>query len=180
MRGSTATFLVSSKRAETRKDRVYLKAWDERDHHSLILRPADQPGMDFFAFKVSDAKTLLLLVADLRDAGVRAERLPAGDLLATGERFRFEVPTGHLIEIYAEKEDIGNGLPYENPAPWTPAAEHGIAPTRMDHCLLVGPDPTALGEIFTGILGFYVTERLVTEDGKTDLGVLAQLLEQDA
>jgi catechol 2,3-dioxygenase len=159
---------------ETGRDaqgRVYLKAWDERDHHSLILRPADQPGMDFFAFKVSDAKTLLRLVADLRDAGVRAERLPAGDLLATGERFRFEVPTGHLVELYAEKEDVGNGLPYENPGPWTPAAEHGIAPTRMDHCLLVGPNLDGARDIFTGILGFYVTERLVMDDGKTDLGV---------
>ncbi len=36
--------------------RVYLKAWDEFDRHSVILRKADTAGIDLFAFKVdSDA-----------------------------------------------------------------------------------------------------------------------------
>jgi len=33
------------------KGRVYLKAWDEQDHHSIILREADIPGADYIAFK---------------------------------------------------------------------------------------------------------------------------------
>ena len=51
--------------------RVYLKAWDERDHHSIILRQADQAGMDFFAFKVDSAATMDKLEADLRDFGLK-------------------------------------------------------------------------------------------------------------
>jgi len=46
---------------ETGRDdqgRVYFKCWDERDHHSLILREADSAGLDFFAFKVLDDATL--------------------------------------------------------------------------------------------------------------------------
>ena len=42
---------------ETGRDsqgRVYFKAWDERDHNSVVLRQADQAGIDFFAFKVLD------------------------------------------------------------------------------------------------------------------------------
>ena len=39
--------------AEGRDGRVYLKAWDEHDHHSVILREADGPGMDRMGFKVS-------------------------------------------------------------------------------------------------------------------------------
>ncbi|MEZ5477723.1 MAG: VOC family protein [Thiolinea sp.] len=38
--------------------RVYLRCWDERDHHSLILREADQAGMDFMGFKVDSEATL--------------------------------------------------------------------------------------------------------------------------
>ena len=38
--------------------RVYLKAYDEFDHHSLILRPADRAGMDYFAFKVDTDESL--------------------------------------------------------------------------------------------------------------------------
>ena len=36
--------------------RVYLKGWDEFDRHSIILRQADSPGMDFAGFKVADAE----------------------------------------------------------------------------------------------------------------------------
>lgn len=35
---------------ETGRDsrgRVYFKAWDERDHNSVVLRQADRAGMDF-------------------------------------------------------------------------------------------------------------------------------------
>jgi hypothetical protein len=46
---------------ETARDeagRVYLKAWDEFDHHSVILREASTPGMDFFGFKVANETAL--------------------------------------------------------------------------------------------------------------------------
>jgi catechol 2,3-dioxygenase len=36
---------------ETGKDasgRHYFKGWDERDHHSVIIRQADRAGIDFF------------------------------------------------------------------------------------------------------------------------------------
>lgn len=159
---------------ETGRDaqgRVYFKAWDERDHNSLILRQADKAGMDFFAFKVLDKATLDKLDQDLQAYGVKTERIPAGELLETGERVRFEIPTGHLIELYAEKTDVGNGMPYTNPDPWTPAAEHGIAPVRMDHCLLYGPDIDGVKKLFTEVLGFYLVEHVLLEDGKTDLAI---------
>jgi catechol 2,3-dioxygenase-like lactoylglutathione lyase family enzyme len=46
---------------ETGRDpagRVYFKAWDERDHSSVVLRRADTAGIDHFAFKVRDRATL--------------------------------------------------------------------------------------------------------------------------
>jgi catechol 2,3-dioxygenase len=38
--------------------RAYLKAWDEYDHHSLVLQEADSPGLDHFAFKVQNETDL--------------------------------------------------------------------------------------------------------------------------
>lgn len=159
---------------ETGKDasgRVYFKAWDERDHNSLILREAESAGMDFFAFKVLDEATLNKLEMDLQAYGVTTERIPAGELLETGERVRFEIPTGHLIELYWDKKDVGNGLGYTNPQPWNEAAEQGIAPVRMDHCLLYGPDIDAVQKLFTEVLGFYLVENVLLEDGKTNLAI---------
>jgi len=37
---------------------VYLKAWDEHDHHSVVLRQAETPGMDYYGFKVDSKATL--------------------------------------------------------------------------------------------------------------------------
>ena len=159
---------------ETGRDsqgRVYFKAWDEREHNSVLIREAESAGVDFFAFKVADRATLDKLDADLQAFGVKTERIPAGEMPETGERVRFEVPSGHLIELYAEKTDIGNGQSYVNPDPWIPDAEHGIAPSRMDHCLLYGPDIEKVQGIFEKVLGFYLVEHVVMEDGKTDLAI---------
>lgn len=151
--------------------RVYFKTWDERDHNSIVLRQSDRAGMDFMGFKVLNRATLDRLDSDLRAYGVVTERIAASEMLETGERVRFEIPTGHLIELYAEKSDVGNGQPYLNPNPWTPAAEHGVAPIRFDHCLLFGPDIDGSVKLFKEVLGFYVVEHMVLEDGKTDLAV---------
>jgi catechol 2,3-dioxygenase len=134
--------------------RVYFKAWDERDHNSVILRQADRAGMDFFAFKVLDKATLDKLDKDLQAYGVKTERIPAGELLETGERVRFKIPTGHVIELYADKTDVGNGQPYTNPDPWIPDRRARHRPVRMDHCLLYGPDIDGNRKLFTEVLGF--------------------------
>lgn len=155
---------------ETGKDasgRHYFKGWDERDHHSVIIRQADRAGIDFFGFRVLDVATLNQLEKDLNAYGVKTERIPAGELLETGERVRFQAPTGHFFELYAEKTHVGNGSGLVNPAPWnTKTAEHGIAPIRMDHCLLYGPNIQGNKELFTKVLGFRVVEYVMAPDGE--------------
>ncbi|MBK8331794.1 MAG: catechol 2,3-dioxygenase [Ilumatobacteraceae bacterium] len=165
---SNVVGLVQTGRDATR---AYFKGWDERDHHSLILRDAGEAGMDFYGFKVADDATLATLEADLKNYGVTTERIPAGDLLETGERVRFQIPSGHLIELYSQKTDVGNGMGYINPPPWNEAAERGIAPIRMDHALLYGPDIEKVQALFVDVLGFYLVEHILLEDGKTDLAI---------
>lgn len=159
---------------ETGRDatgRVYFKAWDEHDHNSVILRQADHAGMDFLGFKVRDKATLDKLEADLQDYGVKTERIAAGEMLETGERVRFVIPTGHVLELYAEKTCVGNCQSDINPDPWTAESEHGIAPVRFDHALLYGPDIDGVLKLFTEVLGFYLVERIMMEDGVALLSV---------
>ncbi|NMM38395.1 MAG: catechol 2,3-dioxygenase [Glaciimonas sp.] len=148
--------------------RAYFKCWDERDHHSIVLRQADRAGLDHFAFKVLDKKTLEQLDRNLKEFGVQTERIPAGEMLNTGERVRFKIPTGHTIELYAQKLDVGNGMPYTNPEAWVPNLP-GIGPVRMDHCLIYGGDIDGNRKLFEEVLGFSLVERIKLEDGSTDL-----------
>ena len=39
-------------------DRVYLKCWDEHDHHSLVLRYAARYGLDHTMYKVEEPDDL--------------------------------------------------------------------------------------------------------------------------
>lgn len=159
---------------ETGRDtqgRVYFKCWDERDHNSYVIREADRAGIDFFGFKVLDRATLDRLDADLQAYGLKTERIAAGEMLETGERVRFELPSGHLIELYAEKTAVGNGLPLVNPAPWTREREHGIGPVRLDHALLYGPHIADVQKIFTEVLGFYLVERVLAPDNENNAAI---------
>lgn len=159
---------------ETGRDgcgRVYLKCWDERDHHSLILRECDRAGIDNLAFKVRDEATLDRLNADLIAYGVATEWVPAGDLLETGRRVRFAIPSGHTIELYATKTALGNGISSINPAPWRLSAERGIGPVRFDHALLYGPDIAKVHDLFVEVLGFYLVERVLTPDGEGNAAI---------
>lgn len=149
--------------------RVFLKAWDEHDHHSIVLREADEAGLDYMGWKVDSPATLKKLAADLEASGLATDMswIAAGEHPATGERLRFTVPTGHVMELYAEKEKLGNNCgtegPDVNPDPW-PDGLVGIAPSRFDHCLLYGDDLDGTVKLFREVLGFTLTEQVVLKD----------------
>ena len=68
--------------------RVYLRAWDEFDRHSIVLRPADKPGMDYTGFKVasdSDLDTFARRIEEHPGRGSRGRR-------TTGPRTPPELP----------------------------------------------------------------------------------------
>jgi catechol 2,3-dioxygenase len=154
---------------ETARDEnhVYLKAWDEHDHHSVILEKADSAGLDHLAFKVETAEDLDIYEQKLIEYGVaEIERIPAGYRIAEGEAVRFRVPTGQLVELYHEIEVVGNGLPLVNPDPW-PDGLVGMAPPRLDHLLIAGDDVEGTTKLFQEVFGFHMSEKLVDEDGET-------------
>src|ERR1700687_1874766 len=95
---------------DDKEGRVFLKAWDEHDHHSVVLREADEAGMDYLGWRVDSPAPLQKLAADIGKSGLCTDLgwVPAGEHPKTGERFRFTIPTGHVMELFAEKEKLGN------------------------------------------------------------------------
>jgi len=157
---------------ETGRDpsgRVYFKCRQEHDHNSIVLRQAERAGMDFFGFKVLSKDVLEEYDRKLQAAGVKTERIPAGEMLETGERVRFKIPTGHTIELYAEKKSMASICGYHDPEVDVIDGP-GIRPVRMDHALIYGGDIDGNLKLFSEVLGFSLVERVKLEDGKTDLG----------
>jgi catechol 2,3-dioxygenase len=145
-------------------NRVYLKAWDEFDHHSLVLRESDDPGLDHFAFKVRNESDLDRIEGELAERAIGVTHISAGEQPGIGRRISFVVPTGHRIELYAYADMVGNGLPLKNPDVW-PDGLRGMKATRLDHGLLYGPNVAETTRLFKEVLGFGVAEEVITEDG---------------
>ena len=144
--------------------RVYLRAWDEFDRHSVILRPADMPGMDFVGLKVASENELNAFGERIAAAGTEVDEVPAGEQPGLGRRLGFMVPTGHRIELYAEMVLSEHGPMTRNPELWQ-EEPHGMRATRFDHCNLHGPNIDETVRFFTELLGFSLTEAAQTPDG---------------
>jgi len=153
-------------------DRVYYKTWDEHDHHSLVIRKADSPGIDYFAFKVSDEAALTELGDKVRAFGLPVEHIRAGLFPKSGRRIQFEIPSGHIMQLYAEKEQIGNSLGYANPGTMPEEGViRGTRPIRLDHCLLGGGNLDKTIELFHGVFEMGISEKLIEHETEVLLAV---------
>ena len=144
--------------------RVYLRAWDEFDRHSVVLRPADMPGMDYVGFKVASEAELDGFARRIEAAGIKVEEVPAGEQPGLGRRLAFVVPTGHRIELFAEMALSDNGPMTSNPELWR-EEPHGMRVTRLDHVNLHGPNIDDVVKFFTEVLDFSLVEAAQTPDG---------------
>ncbi len=153
-------------------ERVFLKCWDEHQHHSVILRYAPTYGLEAVGFKLQDREDLDALSVRLEGAGVAVERLAAGSLgPGSGETLRFRSPSGHTIELVHGMQQVGNLLPLTNPPP-EPLGLVGIHPPRIDHVFLMCEDVDGATEFFRDLLGFRVTEQILADDGHRLAGFL--------
>jgi catechol 2,3-dioxygenase len=144
--------------------RAYLRAWDEFDRHSVVLREADGPGMDYVGFKVANEADLNSFARRIEAFGIEVEEVSAEEQPGVGRRLRFLAPTGHRIELFAEMALSDHGPMTRNPEIWRDEP-HGMRVTRFDHCNLHGPNIDAVVEFFTEVLDFSLTEAAETPDG---------------
>jgi catechol 2,3-dioxygenase len=144
--------------------RVYLRAWDEFDRHSVVLRHADMPGMDYAGFKVASEADLDTFARRIKEHGTQVEEVAAGEQPGLGRRLSFIVPTGHRIELFSEMALSDHGPMTRNPEIWR-EEPHGMRVTRFDHSNLHGPNIDQVVEFFTEVLDFSLTEAAETPDG---------------
>src|SRR5262249_15690001 len=132
--------------------------------HSIVLRPADNPGMDFAGFKVAADRDLDTFATRIRSAGISTEEIAGGDLPGTGRRLGFTIPSGHRIELYPHMALAPSAPPTRNPHVW-PEDPRGMRASPFDHFLLYGPDIDGVTRFFTEVLDFSLAEKIDTPDG---------------
>jgi catechol 2,3-dioxygenase len=145
-------------------DRLFLKCWDERDHHCLAIRYDPRVGIDRFSFKVEFEDDLVDLEAKIEAYGVRVERVSKGEEVGQGESIRFETPSGHEMELVHDIVKVGSRIPLVNPWP-VPQDLVGIAPPRMDHVLIGAEEVGEMERFMRTTMDFHLTEQVLTNEG---------------
>ena len=149
-----------------RGDSVYLRGWDDYEHHTLKLTPSKVAGMGHMAFRATSPEALERRVAVIEAAGL-GKGWTDGDL-GHGPAYAFTTTDGHNMEIYYETEwyapppELKPSL--KNQAQRFPA--HGVNVRRLDHLNLLASDVAELRHFMEDVLGMRTTEMIVLDNGE--------------
>ena len=149
-----------------RGDSVYLRGWDDYEHHTLKLTAAKSAGMGHFAFRATSPEALQRRVKIIEAAGL-GKGWTDGDL-GHGPAFSFTTSDGHHMELYYETEW------YSAPAELKPSLKNqamrfparGVNVRRLDHLNLLADDVVGLRRFFEDVLGLRTTEMIVLDSGE--------------
>jgi catechol 2,3-dioxygenase len=129
------------------KDVIYLRAVEERQHHSLVLSRETQPAAHHVGFKVFSEEELDKAARYFRSRGVAhafVERPFQGRTLLAAD------PSGMPIELYFRMDTRERLLQQF-------AHHKGVHPQRLDHFNVFAPDVQGAVDFYAS-LGFRLTE----------------------
>jgi catechol 2,3-dioxygenase len=146
-------------------DSVYLRGWDDYEHHSLQLTAATQSGLGHYALRAASPQALQRRVAALEESGLGQGW--KDDNVGHGPAYCFTDPDLHKMEIYYETEW------YHPPEGLCPALKNqasrypdrGIGLRRIDHINLLAADVRACRILLQDALGGRMTEQIIFDDG---------------
>jgi catechol 2,3-dioxygenase len=144
---------------------VYLRTWDDYEHHSLKLTAARSSGIGRTGLRAASAEALQRRVEQIEAAGLGVG-WQDGDA-GIGPAYVFRDPDGHELELYWETEWFrpeGELKPaLKNQAQAYPA--RGVSVRRLDHVNYLAAAAEPNGAFIGAALGGRVTEQIRLDDG---------------
>jgi catechol 2,3-dioxygenase len=146
-------------------DSIYLRAYDDYEHHTLQLTAAPRPGIGHFAWRTRSPQALERRVAAIQASGQGIDWKDAG--IGHGAAYVFQYPGAqHPCEIYFETEKYQAGEKdrsvLKNTASKFPG--RGINVRRLDHLNLLAKDVRAFRDFQLNTIGGILTETIVFEN----------------
>ena len=149
-------------------NKVYYKAWDEWDHHSVVLEEGGV-GLVKFGWKVENSSDIDDIENKATAFGVTVERMSKGENPEIGDGIRFTTPSDHVFEVYHEATCVGTEVGTHNPDAF-PRHLVGVGVPALDHSLITAEDPGLMDRFLTAVFDFYPTERVQTSlDSDADI-----------
>jgi len=151
--------------SDQRDNAVYLRGWDDYEHHTLKLTAAEKPGMGHYAWRASSSRALQRRVAALEKSNLGENWIDGN--VGHGPAYRFSDPDGHKMEIYYDT------VWYSPPEEFRPALKNqasrfparGANLRRIDHINLLAADVRTNRQFMQEFLGLRLTEQIIFDDG---------------
>jgi catechol 2,3-dioxygenase len=144
---------------------VFLRGWDDYEHHSLQLTASEKPGLGHCAFRATSPQALQRRVEAIEKSGLGKGWKQ--DNVGHGPAYCFTGPDKHNMEIYYETEW------YQAPEELKPAlknqasrfSDRGVGLRRLDHINFLAADVSATRIFLQEFLGGRLTEQVIYDDG---------------
>jgi catechol 2,3-dioxygenase len=137
-------------------DALYLRGYEEANHHSLVLRRGEAPAAACISFRVWAPEDLDVASHWYGERGCRLERRPAGATRGIGEAVRVEDPLGFTVEYFHATDRTERLLQRYD-------LHRGAGIARIDHFNICVDDPAAAHDFYRS-LGFRCSETIEGDD----------------
>lgn len=146
-------------------DSVYLRTWDNYEHHSLTLTARHTSGIGRMALRTSSEEALHRRIKQAEDAGFGGRWVE--DEPGIGPLYLTADPDGHELALYWESQW------YEAPPALKPGLKnqpqakptHGVGVRRLDHVNFLAADVAPNAAFTRDVLGARPTEQIM-DDGR--------------
>jgi catechol 2,3-dioxygenase len=137
-------------------DAIYLRAFEEYLHHSLVIRRGPVAALAVLAYRVRSEAELEIAVKYYTALGVRVERREPGATRGIGAAVRIEDPLGFPIEFFYGADHVERMTQRYD-------LQGAATIARLDHFNVVTPDvPAAIA--YYEDLGFKVSEDIEDDE----------------
>jgi catechol 2,3-dioxygenase len=145
--------------------RVYLRAWQDWDHHTLLLTEARESRLNHMGWRAPEREDVLEIESRLKDLGVETAWVEGN--VGHGDALRFLTPGGLSFEVYWEVEKYQAPPELASVLPSHPQRfpNNGAAPRRFDHMTYNVNDVVSEQEWLTRELGIHHRYYRMSEDG---------------
>ena len=131
--------------------KLWLKCWDEWDHHSLVLEEGGV-GLVKFGYKVESDDDLASFEQRAQKFGVDHRPVQRGREPQGRRGVRITLPSEHAIELYTEME-FGTETGSINPEAW-PRNVRGVGHALDRPALIPAEDPGLVERFMSEVLDF--------------------------
>jgi catechol 2,3-dioxygenase len=146
-------------------DSVFLRGWDDYEHHSLQITASPKPGLGHYAFRATSPQALQRRVDAIEKTGLGKGWKENN--IGHGPAYCFTDPDNHPMEIYYETEW------YQPSAEMKPAlknqasrySDRGVGLRRLDHINILAADVRSTRVFFQEVLGGRLSEQIIFDDG---------------